>query len=129
MIGMDVAKAYHIKVEQHPTYIHATGTGALTEENARRFLMDAYQAAVERKCGSLLLEMGFSGRTLHLGGIYSVITERSPDGSRLKRIAYVDVTLKHSPDQAQFATLVAMNRGVNVRLFQSVAEAEQWLKE
>jgi hypothetical protein len=115
---------YDFTVEQKPTYLHVIGTGALTEQNARRFLIDAYRASVERKCASLLLEMRFSGPPLPLASIYSVIVERSPDGTRLERIAYVDA----DRDSAEFAQLAAMNRGVNVRLFCSLGEAERWLQ-
>jgi hypothetical protein len=120
---------YHCTIEQKPTYLHLIGSGAHTESNARRFLVDAYTAALERKCGSLLLEMRFSGPSLSLGKIYSVISQGSPDGSALERIAYVDANAEHVPDMAKFAELVARNRGVNVRLFRDVPDAERWLSE
>jgi hypothetical protein len=117
---------YQITVESRPTYLHATGSGPLSQENARRFLLEAYLAAVERNHDSLLLEMKFSGH-LGLPNIYSVITERSADGALLKRIAYVDGNLDLAPEAAEFAALTAVGRGVNVQLFQSLAEAEHWL--
>jgi hypothetical protein len=120
---------YRFTIEQHPTYLHVIGSGTNTAENARQFLIDAYHAAIERNCGSLLVDRRFSGPSLRLGNIYSVIAERSPDGSRLERIAYVDANPEHAPDAAQFAELVAQNRGVNVRLFGSIGEAERWLEE
>ena len=119
---------YEFTVKQKPTYLHATGTGARTEENARRFLVDAYRASVQRRCGSLLLEMKFSGPPLALASIYSVIAERSPDGAKLERIAYVDADHEQAPDATEFAALVAVNRGVNIRLFRSLSEAEHWLQ-
>jgi hypothetical protein len=118
---------YSIVVEHKTTYLHATGTGALSEENARRFLFEAYLATVERECDSLLLEMNFSGPPLQFANICAVIGERSSDGAMLKRIAYVDANYDHSPDMAEFAELAAVNRGVNVRLFRSLGEAEHWL--
>jgi len=118
---------YDIAVERKATYLQVTGTGALNEANARRFLVEAYQAALAHKCDSLLLEMGFSG-SMDLGKIYSVIAERSTDGAMLKRIAYVDLNPDHLPEAPEFAELVALNRGVNVRLFRSLAEAERWLQ-
>ena len=121
--------AYHFAVEKRATYLHITGVGALSEGNVRRFLLEAYQASVEQKCDSLLLEINFSGPPLNLHSIYSVIAERSPDGAKLRRIAYVDTNPTYAIDPAEFAELTAKNRGVNVRLFRNLADAECWLQE
>ena len=110
-----------------PTHLHAVATGELTAENMRRFLVDAHRAAVGRNYDSLLVESRFSGRSLELSSIYSVIEERSPDGSIFKRIAYVDNNPDQLPDRAEFAQVAASRLGVNVRLFRTVSEAEQWL--
>ena len=117
---------YRCTVERKATYLHFTGSGRMSEENARRFLLEAYQTAVELECDSILLEMRFTG-SMHLGSIFSVVAERSSDGRLLKRIAYVDANVGLVPEAAEFATLVATNRGVRARLFGSVNEAEQWL--
>jgi hypothetical protein len=127
--GKDIRMAYHFAVEKRATYLHITGAGALTEQNLRRFLLEAYQASVKQKCDSLLLEMSFSGPPLNLHSIYSVIADRSPDGARLRRIAYVDTNTPHAIDPAEFAELTAKNRGVNVRLFRNLPGAERWLQE
>jgi hypothetical protein len=120
---------YRVTVEQHSTYLHVIGTGENTPENARQYLIDAHKAAVERNCKSILLDMCFSGPGLNLGSIYSVVLDRSPDGAQFERIAYIDRNPNHAPDKAEFAELVAQNRGVNVRLFRSITEAEHWLQE
>jgi hypothetical protein len=46
---------------------------------------------------------------------------------KLDRIAYVDST--RDLTEAYFAETVAMNRGVNVRLFPNVAAAASWLTQ
>lgn len=120
---------YRVTVEQHSTYLHVIGIGENTPENTRQFLIDANKAAVERNCNSILVDMRFSGPGLDLGSIYSVILDRSPDGAKFERIAYIDRNPNHTPDKAEFAELVAQNRGVNVRLFRSVTEAEHWLEK
>ncbi|MET0657453.1 MAG: hypothetical protein ABW110_04755 [Steroidobacteraceae bacterium] len=117
---------YRCTVERKATYLHFTGTGKMSEDNARRFLLEAYQTAVESECDSILLEMRFTG-SLDLGSIFSVITDRSSDGRLLKQVAYVDANVELGPEAAEFATLVARNRGVRVRLFDSIEAAEQWL--
>jgi hypothetical protein len=119
---------YEFKVLQEPTYLHVVGAGTYAHENLRRFLIDANKAAAA--CGSdcLLLELNFAGPSLSLASIYSVILERSPDGARFKRIAYVDANAQHAPEQAEFAAMAAFGLGVNVRLFQNLVEAKRWLK-
>ena len=116
---------YQLTVEQRPTYLHARATGERTPENARRFLKEAYAACVGAGQSDLLLEMQFEGPRLSETSIFDVLSERIPDGLKLRRIAYVDGARDAS--QAYFAETVAMNRGVNVRYFASVAEAATWL--
>ena len=117
---------YQLTIVRTPTYLHATATGDHTADNVLRFLADAHRAAVASNCDAMLLELNFSGPSLPLGSIYSIIAAASRDGSWFKRIAYVDVNPAHSPDRAEFAEVAANKLGVNVRLFRSVAEAESW---
>ena len=119
---------YELKVKQEPTYLHVVGEGAHTTENLRRFLIDAHRIALERKCDSMLLEQNFWGPSLSLGNIYSVVAERSIDGSLFKRIAYVDANTEHPPERMEFAELAANKLGVNVRSFRTVSEAKSWLQ-
>ena len=117
---------YEFTAEEHPTYVHAKVNGDRNPANALRFLEEAYAACVKSGRSDLLLEMHLVGGSLTTTNIYNVISDRVPDGRNLRRIAYVDT----SPGElmmAHFAETVAVNRGVNVRLFQSIAAAEEWL--
>lgn len=118
---------YQLTIEETPTYVHAKATGERTPANALRFLGEAY-AAVKSGCSALLLEMAFSGPSPQTGSIYDVITQRVPDGRKLRRIAYVQMMIDDAA-MPYFAETVAVNRGVNVRLFQNVAAAAEWLSE
>jgi hypothetical protein len=117
---------YEFTAERTPTYLHVVGSGDRTADNLRRFLVDAYRAAVESGCDCLLMELNFTGPALDLVSIYSVITERSYDGSRLKYIACVD-RIPESDDQNEFAQLAANRLGVNVRFFRSLEVARRSL--
>jgi hypothetical protein len=75
---------------------------------------------------SLLLEMNLSGPSLDTMSIFRVVSQRAPTGATLAKIAYVDPATS-DPAEARFAETVALNRGVNVRLFPDVASAAQWL--
>jgi hypothetical protein len=119
--------SYQLIVEQRPGYVYARVEGERTPENALRFLKDSYAACVHSGRSSLLLEMNLSGPTLSTTSIFDVIADRAPDGMKLEKIAYVDGARDLS--QAYFAETVAMNRGVNVRLFPDVAAAASWLTQ
>lgn len=59
-----------------------------------------------------------------------VITQRAPEAAKLlKRIALIGHNPEHDPARMEFAEDLAANRGVNMRLFNSVAAAEPWLGE
>lgn len=47
----------------------------------------------------------------------------------IRRIAYVDTNKEHSQSDMHFAEIVAVNLGVNVKLFPTVKEAEECLRE
>jgi hypothetical protein len=119
-------RPYHLTIEHRGDYLHATVVGERTSGNALRFLQESYAACVEHGVPNLLLEMNLTGPSLGTYDIYHVITHRSPDGARLRRIAYVEGSLDDL-EQARFAETVAVNRAVNVRLFVDVAEAAHWL--
>jgi hypothetical protein len=118
---------YELKVEVRPDYLHATAAGDRTADNVFRFLRESYAACVESEKSRLLLEMRLTGSRLGTLGIYRVISDRSADGARLRRIAYVEDPLDNV-EEARFAETVAVNRAVNVRLFTDVSEAARWLE-
>jgi hypothetical protein len=117
---------YQLTIEAHPTYLHARVSGERTPENALRFLKEVFEACVRTGHSSALLEMQFSGPSLATGDIFRVISQRSPEGAALRRIAYVEASMS-DPAKARFAETVATNRAVNVRLFTDVVEAARWL--
>jgi len=120
--------SYHLVIEEHPKYLHAAASGKNSAENVLRFLRESYEACMKHKASAVLLEMQFEGPALDTGSIYSVIAQRSETGKQMRKIAYVA-----RPDReiakAKFAETVAINRGVNVRLFADVAAARKWLEE
>lgn len=120
--------SYHLTIEEKPSYLHAKVTGTHNAQNARRFLVEVHEACVQRNFSRVLLEMNFSGRSMDIFSIFDVISERSPDALKFERIAYVDASSERDPQQAKFAETVANNRGVNVRLFRNLDDAERWIR-
>ncbi len=118
--------SYHLIIEEHPAYLHATVTGTHTPENALRFLKEVREACTQRGCSAVLLEMNLAGPSLDSTSIFRVIAQRSTDAAGLKKIAYVDASSR-DPEKMKFAETVAVNRGLNVRLFQDLARAKEWM--
>jgi hypothetical protein len=120
--------SYQLTIQERPTYLHAKVVGERTPEHALRFLEEVYAACVKGGHTTALLEMALSGPSLPAVNIYNVISQRVPEGARLRKIAYVQTAID-DPGMPHFAETVARNRGVNVRLFPNVAEAERWLSD
>ena len=120
--------AYQLTIEERPTYVYARVDGDLTPANALRFLEEAHAACVKSGRADLLLDMQLRGPNLNTTSVYDVISQRAASGSKLRKIAYVPYK-NEDQSMAYFAETVAMNRGVNVRLFDSVTAAERWLVE
>lgn len=118
---------YQVTVEEKPGYLHTKVVGPRTPENAIRYLEEVYAACLRTGLSQVLLEMALSGPSLGPSGIMRVISERSADGAKLRRIAYVEASMD-GQQRARFAETVAINRAVNVRLFETVGEAVRWLE-
>ena len=110
------------------TYLHTIGSGTHSPENLRRFLADTHRAVLARQCTAVLLEVRFSGPSLDLASLYSIINDNRIDASMMKRIAYVDTNTQHLPERAEFAELAANKLGLNARVFRNIIDAEQWLQ-
>ncbi len=119
---------YQVTLEEKPTYLHAKVVGPRTPENAIRYLEEVYAACLRTGLSQVLLEMAFSGPSLGPSGILRVVSERSADGSKLRKVAYVEASMD-GLQRAKFAETVAINRAVNLRLFETVDEAVRWLED
>ena len=117
---------YHLTIEEQPAYLHAMVTGTHTPENALRFLKEVREACTQRGYTAVLLEMNLAGPSLDSTSIFRIISQRSADAVGLGKIAYVDATSR-DPERMKFAETVAVNRGVNVRLFHDLAKAKAWM--
>ena len=119
---------YQVTIEEKPAYLHAKVVGPRTPENAIRYLEEVYAACLRTGLSQVLLEMALSGPSLGPSGILRVVSERSADGSKLRKIAYVEASMD-GQQRARFAETVAINRAVNVRLFEDVGQAVRWLED
>lgn len=126
---MDAGRTrYRFTVEPKPGYLHVSVTGANTVENVRRSLRSAVSACTQHACSRLLFEEHLKGPSLGTVPVFEIVSEGSRmAGAVVSQIAYVDTNPEHDASLMSFAETVALNRGVRMRLFATVVEAEAWL--
>ncbi len=119
-----------VGVAEHPGYLHVTVTGRNTAANVRKYLFNVHEACVQRKCTVVLIEENLRGPGLGIGTIHDIVSQASNrTRPAVTKIAYVDANREHPPGPMGFAETVAVNRGVNVRLFSDVGTARSWIED
>lgn len=117
---------YELTIVQKPGYLHGTVTGQNSLENVAAYLRQGLQECVARGCTHALIEAQLQGPRLPLWDIFEIASEHSKlDMGVFKSIAYVDA--KAPVALLTFIQHVTGNRGLPLRVFKSVPEAEQWL--
>jgi len=117
-----------LRIENRPGYLHAYVTGENTPANIRQYLADVRSACAERKCPAVLVEENLQGPGISIARIHQIVTDASEEAWPVVQcIAAVDVNPAHEFKNMKFAETVALNRGVNVRVFRTVDEARSWL--
>jgi hypothetical protein len=125
-----MTKSYQLTFAEESGYVHFRVTGKNSRETVRGYFADIYDTCVKNEYREILIEEHLEGPGLGLFDIFEVVSEESEKAWRyLRRIAFVDTNPEHSVPDMMFAETVATNRGVNTRMFHSVAEAEGWLSE
>jgi hypothetical protein len=119
--------SYKVTFDQKTGYLHAVVTGTNSKENVVRYLADILHECVARDCFHVLIEERLEGPRMGTMEIFEIASQGQSQGAgRLPSIAYVDVNSMNISDM-KFAENVAVNRGIFVRVFPSVADAERWI--
>jgi hypothetical protein len=117
---------YELTIIQKSGYLHAIVTGENSRENVARYLEDILRECTARNCHRLLIEERLAGPRLGTASVFEIAAEGSSHAQgHFKAIAYVDMNAEG--DRMEFAETVAVNRGLPLRLFSSVSDAENWL--
>ena len=119
---------YNLTIEQKPEYLHAIVTGRNSKENVSGYLEEVLRECLARDCPRVLIEERLEGPRLRAFDVFQIASKGSGQAfGKLKAIAYVDVNSKGG--LMRFAETVAVNRSLPVRLFETIADAEKWLRE
>ena len=128
VIGFKAAlvMTYTLRFEEKPEFLHCIVEGRNTVANVAGYLQAILRECQARHSSAILIEERLDGPRLSTIDVFEIAASRG--GKPLvpiKAIAYVDVN-REGP-LMQFAEDVAVNRGVPVTVFGSVAEARDWL--
>lgn len=120
--------SYTLTVTKKPSHLHFFITGDLNEENVLRYFNEILNACSTHKCFRILVEESLDGPRLNAVRVIEMI-ERAAGKSRgiLKAIAYVDVNVQNN--SMKFIEDAAINRGLPIKVFSSVTNAEKWLSD
>ncbi|MGB5131131.1 MAG: hypothetical protein WBO00_00845 [Steroidobacteraceae bacterium] len=117
---------YQLKVEQKSGYLHVIVTGQNSKENVAAYLAELRGECIARGCYRALIEERLEGPRLRTLDVFEIIFKGSKHALGMyTAVAFVDVNAEG--DLMQFAQTAAVNRGIPVSLFSTVADAEKWL--
>ncbi len=120
--------AHDLRIEHRGAYLHALGEGDNTPDDVRQYLAEVREACVAKGCSRVLIEENLRGPSLKTMDIFAIAAAGgSSAAGAIGMLAYMDVNPDHVAGDMEFAEDVAVNRGLNVRMFSDRREAEEWL--
>ena len=117
---------YKLEISVKPTYLHAVVTGQNSKKNVVRYMAEIQAECAARGCFRVLIEERLEGPRLGTLDVFQIVSNGSEKSrGKLLAIAYVDTNAEGG--LMKFAETVAVNRGLPVTVFKTVADAEKWL--
>jgi hypothetical protein len=119
--------SFEINFERRRNYLHARVTGTNDRETVFDYMNAIKARCTDEKCFSVLIEENLDGPRFDEMQIYSLISDGGPDAlGFFDALAYVDE--QQDFEVVKFAETVAVNRGIPIAAFASVADAKNWLR-
>jgi hypothetical protein len=117
---------YTLTVDQKPTYLHAVVTGDNSAQAVEQYMEELMRECTARGASRVLIEERLVGPRLGAFEVFSMVSKGTARYRQaVEALAFVDVNAEGNV--MRFAEEVAVNRGFPVRVFPTVAAAEQWL--
>ncbi|MBI4809837.1 MAG: hypothetical protein HY799_12915 [Nitrosomonadales bacterium] len=121
-------KTYDVLFSEKPGYLHAVVTGSNSKENVMSYMADIIQESARKGLRQVLVEERLTGPRIDMMSVFQVASEGGTRAQGLfSAIAYVDMNAEG--DLMQFAETVATNRFLPLKVFSTVRDAEDWLKD
>ena len=117
---------YKIEFEHQAEYLYVHVSGERDSlEISRRYWREIADECKKNKCGKLLIVEDIK-EVVSLTEMYQIASEIPDLGLTGIRIAFVDRYIEQKTLN-EFGEIVATNRGIYGKIFDNIAEAEQWL--
>lgn len=116
-----------LQIEEKPDYLEARFTGAGAAEETWRQFDEIAERCKRANKNKLLLDFTEASGEVSLADRY-FLGDKAQILSR-RRLKVATVATRRQIDPQKFAELVARNRGVDLRAFTNVEDAEEWLLE
>jgi len=121
--------AYDMKVIREDDYLHVVVTGDNTPADVVGYLDAIRKTCAEQDLCRVLIEENLTGPPFGTTEVYDVVSASSVGvAPNVRSIAFVDVNPEHNFASMEFAETVAVNRGVNVKVFRDVPSAREWIR-
>ncbi len=125
-VSLQTRDLYTIEFEHRPKYLYAFISGKDdTLKITKNYWLEMLEECHKSGFNKLLVEEDLQG-SLSMQEVFEFASEYAEMGFREILVAFVD---RHPAHQQlnRFAELVATNRGGQMRVFDSVSDAKQWL--
>lgn len=119
---------YRITIDNRPGHLFVNVWGRNTTESITRYSNDVREACIRLRQTRVLIVVNLVGENLSMLDVYRSVSAGSELARDMgMRVAYVDANPVRTTDNMILAEDVAATRGIDVRTFRSVADAEKWL--
>ncbi len=121
--------AYDVKAIREDDYLHAIVTGDNTPADVAAYLGQVRKICAESGLSKVLIEENLAGPRLDTVDVYDVVVAASADvAPAIRQVAFVDTNPEHDFANIKFGETVAVNRGVNAKVFRDVPSAVEWIR-
>ncbi len=121
--------AHDLKTICEDGYLHATITGDNTPEDVAAYLGRVREICTEHGLSKVLIEENLLGPPFDAVDIYDTVSAATVGvAPAIRQVAFVDTNPEHRFANMKFAETVAVNRGVNVKVFRDVPSAVEWIR-
>jgi len=119
------SNVYDLHFESRPGFMHITVAGVRSPETFAQYTAEIIGGCELKGCDRILIEDRLVGPRMSPLDYYSVLPTVSQRArSVIRAIALVDEQIG---DVGYFAETVAVNRGLNIGVFTTLKDAENWL--
>ncbi|HSE43272.1 MAG TPA: hypothetical protein VLH08_21110 [Acidobacteriota bacterium] len=120
--------AYLISTVTYENYLHVKVQGQNCPSTVRAYLLHIANLCRVSNYSAVLIEEFLSGPSLGMAEVFDIVMSGSSNAMFLTQIAYVDANKEHDKERMKFAELIASNQGLNIRIFDEVYKAAEWLR-